>query len=308
MKSEMFTMRGKIGAKQLVSLPSSSINFPKKKKLIPDEHAQNVLAMGEFLTEHLVSVTDLKSVRSSCLHRNLLFVRLHFAAIANLGGQLLLEPGAVIPAVQVAVLALQCDDYENVAEMFTRIGKVMFSARSVQTCDMFISLTSCLVRHANSTSILLGKPSCAKFCEEHNMRASLESVLPAIGITGSEQITRFLSCTKLVFQYIMGQGHSGMDIIETFEKTEILVENVPMFLRHSSNLLFEYADQVVSFRKRMCMSHSQMVNILTFGTDATFRTMLVLTEEQWRNCLAIQTFLSTPQKFGEVMKTVESAL
>ena len=32
MKSEMFTMRGKIGAKQLVSLPSSSINFPKKKK------------------------------------------------------------------------------------------------------------------------------------------------------------------------------------------------------------------------------------------------------------------------------------
>ena len=106
----------------------------------------------------------------------------------------------------------------------------------------------------------------------------------------------------------MGQGHSGMDIIETFEKTEILVENVPMFLRHSSNLLFEYADQVVSFRKRMCMSHSQMVNILTFGTDATFRTMLVLTEEQWRNCLAIQTFLSTPQKLGEVMKTVESAL
>jgi len=35
--------------------------------------------------------------------------------------------------------------------------------------------------------------------------------------------------------------------------------------------------------------------------------MLVLTEEQWRNSLAIQTLLSTPQKFGEAMKTAESA-
>ena len=105
----------------------------------------------------------------------------------------------------------------------------------------------------------------------------------------------------------MVQGHFGKVIIETFEKTGILIENVPMFLRHSSNLLFEYADQVVSFRKRMCISQRQMVNILTFGTDATFRIMLVLSEQQWRNCLAIQTFLSTPQKFGETMKTVECA-
>jgi len=155
-------------------------------ELILDEDAQNVLVMGKFFTEHLVSVTDLKSLRASCWHRNLHFVRLHFAVIANLGSQLLLEPGFVIPAVQVVVLALQCDDYENVAEMFTRIGTVMFAARSVQTCDMFISLASCLVRHANATSILMDTPSYVKFCEEQNMRASVESVLPAIGITGSE--------------------------------------------------------------------------------------------------------------------------
>ena len=146
----------------------------------------------------------------------------------------------MIPAVQVTVLALQCDDYENVAEMFTRIGKVMVAARSVQTCDRFISLASCLVRHANATSILLDTPSCVQFCAEQNMRASLESVLPAIGITGSEQITQFLSCTTLVFQYIMVQGRSGEDIIATFEKTGILVENVPMLLRHSCDLVFEY--------------------------------------------------------------------
>ena len=88
-------------------------------------------------------------------------------------------------------------------------------------------------------------------------------------------------------------------------------ENVPMFLRHSSDLVFEYvtnrSDEVVSLQKRMCMSQSQMVNILTFGTDATFRIMLVLSEQQWSNCLEIQTFLSTPQKFGESMKTVACA-
>jgi len=155
-------------------------------QLLLDENARNVIAMGKFLTEELVSVTDLKSVRASCLHRNLHFVRLHFATIAILGGQLLLAPGPVIPAVQVVVLTLQCDDYQNVAEMFTRIGKVMLAARSVQTCDRFISLASCLVRHANTTSILLDTPSCVQFCVEQNMRASLESVLPAIDITGSE--------------------------------------------------------------------------------------------------------------------------
>jgi len=119
-------------------------------------------------------------------------VQLHFAAIVDLGDQLLVEPGTVIPAIKVALLALQCDDYEDVAEMFTRLDKVMFSVRSVQTCDMFISLASCLVRHANTTSILLDTPSCVKFCEEQNMRASLEHVLPVIGITGSEQIIDFL--------------------------------------------------------------------------------------------------------------------
>jgi len=109
----------------------------------------------------------------------------------------------------------------------------------------------------------------------------------------------------------MVQGHSGKVIIETFEKTGILIENVSVFLRHSSNLVFEYvtnrSEEVVSLQKRMCISQRQMVNILTFGTDATFRIMLVLSEQQWRNCLAIQTFLSTPQKFGETMKTVECA-
>jgi len=113
----------------------------------------------------------------------------------DLGDQLLFEPGTVIPAVKVALLALQCDDYEDVTEMFTRIRKVMFSARSVQTCDMFISLASCLVRHANATSILLGTPSCSKFCTEQNMHSSLEYVLPVIGISGSEQILHFLGCT-----------------------------------------------------------------------------------------------------------------
>jgi len=110
----------------------------------------------------------------------------------DLGDQLLVEPGTVIPAIKVALLALQCDDYEDVAEMFTRLDKVMFSVRSVQTCDMFISLASCLVKHANTTSILLDTPSCVKFCEEQNMRACLEHVLPVIGITGSEQIIDFL--------------------------------------------------------------------------------------------------------------------
>jgi len=35
-------------------------------KLRLDEDAVNVIAMGKFLTEQLVSVTDLKSVRASC--------------------------------------------------------------------------------------------------------------------------------------------------------------------------------------------------------------------------------------------------
>jgi len=38
-------------------------------KFILDEDAKNVLAMGEFFTKHLVSVTDLKSTRASGLHR-----------------------------------------------------------------------------------------------------------------------------------------------------------------------------------------------------------------------------------------------
>ena len=68
--------------------------------------------MGEFFKKHLVSVTDLKRTRASCLHRNLHFVQLHFAAIVALGDQLLVEPGTVIPAIKVALLALQCDDYD----------------------------------------------------------------------------------------------------------------------------------------------------------------------------------------------------
>ena len=193
-------------------------------KFILNEDAKNVLAMSEFLTKHWVSVIDLKSIRASCLHRNLHFVKLHVGTIVDLGEHLLLKPGTVIPAVKVAVLALQCDDYEDVAEMFTRIGKIMFAARSVETCDMFISLASCLVRHANATSILLGTPSCSlKFCEEQNMRSSLKYVFPAICISGSEQITHFLDCTTLVFQYIMVQGHSGNVLIETFKKDGILV-------------------------------------------------------------------------------------
>jgi len=55
------------------------------------------------------------------------------------------------------------------------------------------------------------------------------------------------------------------------------------------------------------MSRSEMVNILTFGGDATFRTMLVVTKEQWTDSLAIQALLSAPQNFGETMKTTESA-
>jgi len=280
--------------------------------LILDEDAKNVLAMGEFLTKHLVSITDLKSVRASCLHRNLHFVQLHFAAIVDLGDQLLSEPGTVIPAINVALLVLQCDDYDDVSEMFTRIGKIMFSARSVQTCDMFISLASCLVRHANATSVLLGTPSCVKFCEEQNMRASLEHVLPVIGITGSQQIIRFLSCTTLVFQYIMVQGHSGKVTIETFEKVGISVENVPMFLCHCSNLVFEYVtnrpQEVLDLQKKMRMSQGQMVKILTFGTDSTFRYMLLLTAEQVRNCSSVWAFLSAPQPFAEAMRTVENTL
>ena len=161
-------------------------------KFILDEDAKNVLAVGEFLTKHSVPVIDLKSIRASCLHRNLHFVKLHVGTIVDLGEHLLLKPGTVIPAVKVAVLALQCDDYEDVAKMFTRIRKVMVSTRSVETCDMFISLASCQVRHVKTTSILLGTPSCSKFCEEQNMRACLEHVLPVIGITGSEQIIDFL--------------------------------------------------------------------------------------------------------------------
>ena len=104
---------------------------------------------------------------------------------------------------------------------------VLLSARSVETCDMFISLASCLVRHANATSILLGTPSCSKFCAKPNMHSSLEYVLPAIGISRSEQIIHFLGCTTLVFQYIMVQGHSGNVLIQTFKKVNILVKNVP---------------------------------------------------------------------------------
>jgi len=127
----------------------------------------------------------------------------------DLGEHLLLKPGTVIPPEKVSVLALQGDDYEDAVEMFTRIGTVMLSARSVETCDMFISLASCLVRHANATSILLSTPSCSKFFEE--------------------QICHFLGCTTLVFQYIMVQGHSGNDLFQTFDKAGILVENVPLF-------------------------------------------------------------------------------
>jgi len=276
-----------------------------------DEDDNKVLDMGEFFTEHLVPVIGLKSMRASCLHRNLHFVKLHFEAILDLGEHLLLEPGTVIPAVKVAVLALQCDDYEDVAKMFTRIRKVMVSTRSVETCDMFISLASCQVRHVNTTSILLGTPSCSKFCEEQNMRASLEYVLPGIGIIGSEKILLIFSCTTLVFQYIMVQSHSGNVIIDTFDKAGILVENVLMFLRHSSNLVFEYvtnrSEEVLDLQKQMCMSQSQMVKILTFGTDATFRIMFLLSEEQERKSVTVQAFLSTPQKFAETMKTVECA-
>ena len=147
----------------------------------------------------------------------------------DLGEHLLLKPGTVIPPEKVSVLALQGDDYEDVVEMFTRIGTVMLSARSVETCDMFISLASCLVRHANATSILLESPSCSNFCTEPNMHSSLEYVLPAIGISGSEQILHFIDCTTLVFQYIMVQGHSGNVLIQPFKKAGILVENVPLF-------------------------------------------------------------------------------
>ena len=285
--------------------PASAFQF------LQDEDARNMIAMAKFLSEQSVSLPDLKRVRNSCLHRNAHFVQLHFAKIANLRGQLPSIPGAVVPAIQVAVLALQCDDYENVAEMFTRIGQVMIAARSVRTCDMFISLASCLVRQANAISILLGTPSCAQFCTEPNMRVSWASVLPAIGIIGSEQITQFLSCTTLVFKYIMVQGHSGDDIIATFEKTGILVDNIRMFLRHTCDLVFEYVinryEEVVSLQKKMCMSRSQMVDIMTFGGDATFRTMLFVTKEQWTDSLAIQALLSTPQKFGEAMMTAEVA-
>ena len=78
------------------------------------------------------------------------------------------------------------------------------------------------------------------------------------------------------------------------------------------------SEEVVALQKKMCMSQSQMVKILTFGTDSTFRIMLVLTEEKEKKRiqrevsintseLAVQAFLSTPQKFAEVMKTVECA-
>jgi len=47
--------------------------------------------------------------------------------------------------------------------------------------------------------------------------------------------------------------------------------------------------------------------LLTFGTDPMFRMMLVMTQEHWRTCLSIQTFLTTPHTFGEAMKTIECA-
>jgi len=58
----------------------------------------------------------------------------------------------------------------------------------------------------------------------------------------------------------MVQGRSGKDIIETFAKTGILVKNVPMFLRHSRNLVFEYvtnrSEEVVSLQKDVYVSQS----------------------------------------------------
>ena len=58
-------------------------------RLLRDEDHRNLIANAEFLTEQMVSITDLKSVRNSCLHRDAPFVKLHFATIANLGEYLL---------------------------------------------------------------------------------------------------------------------------------------------------------------------------------------------------------------------------
>ena len=106
----------------------------------------------------------------------------------------------------------------------------------------------------------------------------------------------------------MVQGHSGNVLIQTFKKVGILVKNVPMFLRHSSNLVFEYVtnryEEVLAVQKKVCVSQSQIVKILTFGTDFTFRIMVVLSEEQERKRIAN---LQAPQKFAEVVKTVECA-
>jgi len=257
----------------------------------------------------MVSIEDLKSVRNSCLHRDAHFVKLHFATIANLGKYLLLTHDVVVPVMQVAILALQCDDYEYVAQMLTIIGHGMFAARSVPTCDMFISLVSHLVKHANATSILSAAPSSAPRCTETHMRLSCTTVLSVIGIAQFDQIARFVQCTTAMFKYILMEGHSGDDIIATLGKTGILVGDIHAFVMHSCDLVLDYvinrSEEVVALQKRMCMARTAMVNILTFGGETTFRIMLCLTQEEWTASLAIQTLLSAPRQFGAAISTAE---
>ena len=168
--------------------------------------------------------------------------------------------------MQVAILALQCDDYEYVAQMLTIIGHAMFAARSVPTCDMFISLASHLVRHANATSILSATPSSASRCTEAHMRLSCQTVLPVIGITQFDEIARFVKCTTAKFKYILSQGHSSDDIIATFGKTGILVADIRAFVIHSCDLVLDYvvnrSEEVVAMQKRMCTKSWETVGLL----------------------------------------------